>query len=326
MVEGALMAGLSVVLIMAGALLPLIGMVILLFCGVPVTIVTVRQGSFVGGVSAVLTALLISILLGPLNGLAYGLQFLLIAWIFGWMFGHRKSAAKTLGAGVLASTVATVFLAVISFALMGFSLDTMRAEIDNYLNEMMVFYESSGMLTQMAAQGMTLEQLRATAESMLLVMLQLSPAIMVIFSAFSAVINYAVTTRVLKRLRIKIPRLPDPKRWSLPTNAIWALILVWALWLAEDYIHLSWLTLIAQNILLIFGALLFLQGISVSAYWFGFEKMSVGMKILTVAFLIFFFTGFLVACTLIGLGDLLFDFRKLRRKEPKKEEHVKKGT
>ena len=36
------------------------------------------------------------------------------------------------------------------------------------------------------------------------------------------------------------------------------------------------------------------------------------MKIVGVLFLLLFFTGFLIACILMGLADLLFDFRKLR--------------
>jgi hypothetical protein len=40
--------------------------------------------------------------------------------------------------------------------------------------------------------------------------------------------------------------------------------------------------------------------------------MSMGMKVFTAFFVIFFFTGFLVGLILTGLADLLFDFRKLR--------------
>ena len=36
------------------------------------------------------------------------------------------------------------------------------------------------------------------------------------------------------------------------------------------------------------------------------------MKVLSVVFVMFFFTGFALACVLLGLADLLFDFRKLR--------------
>ncbi len=90
------------------------------------------------------------------------------------------------------------------------------------------------------------------------------------------------------------------------------MIIVWALWLAGDYINIKWLNIIALNFLLVYGALLFLDGLALSCYWFKFDQMFSLMKIVGVLFLLLFFTGFLIACILMGLADLLFDFRKLR--------------
>ena len=83
--EGALMAGLSAILVLAGSFIPVLGVVMLLVCGLPITIVTVRNGSYLGGLSAIVVVLLLAIVVGPISAISCGLQFILIAWIFGWM-------------------------------------------------------------------------------------------------------------------------------------------------------------------------------------------------------------------------------------------------
>ena len=63
--EGAIMAGLTIILILLGNL-PLIGMFALLFCSIPITLVTVRHGSFAGALTGTLAIILTVLFLGPL--------------------------------------------------------------------------------------------------------------------------------------------------------------------------------------------------------------------------------------------------------------------
>lgn len=313
--EGAIMAGLTMILVLAGSFLPVIGMLFLLICGVPITVVTVRYGGRLGAMSALVAVGLLSILTGPLSGLAYGLQFILIAWIFGWMFSRRKSAVKTISAGIISSMVATVILALLSFTLMGFSTEQFQEMQSVYINDVVDMYDQMGLLEQMAGENATAAEVKVIMEENMVVIYRILPAVLLLISAVSAIVNYLVTVQILKRLKIKIPRLQSFKKMALPANSVWGLILAWGLWLAGPYVPVSWLPIIAQNILLIYGALLFVQGMAVSAYWFNVEKMGMGMKIFTVVFIVFFFVGFIVACAMIGLGDLLFDFRKLRKQQ-----------
>lgn len=313
--EGALMAGLSAILVLAGSFIPVLGTFLLLVCGLPITIVTVRNGSYLGGLSAIVVVFLLAIIVGPISAISCGLQFILIAWIFGWMFAHRKSAGKTISAGVAASLLATIAIALLSFALMGFSIDTLQTEMYAYMDEVINMYERTGLLEQMAGQEITKVEFRAQMMQSMSAVLGLLPTILLLSSAASAIINYGITIYILKRLKIKIPRMKPFKEFSFPNSIIWLIILIWGLWLGRSYLNIGVVPLVVQNLFVLGCAVLFLQGLAVTAYWFNFSGMSLGMKIFTVFFVFFFFTGFIVSCVFVGLADLLFDLRKLRKSE-----------
>jgi len=313
--EGALMAGLSAILVLAGSFIPVLGVVMLLVCGLPITIVTVRNGSYLGGLSAIVVVLLLAIVVGPISAISCGLQFILIAWIFGWMFAHRKSAGKTISAGIVASLLATVIIALLSFALMGFSMDTLQTQMNGYLDEVLDMYERTGVLEQMAGQGMSKVQFKEQMMQSMSAVMGLLPTILLLSSAASAIINYGITIYILKRLKIKIPRMKPFKEFSFPNGAIWPIILIWALWLGRNYLNIGILLIVVQNLFILGCAVLFIQGLAVTVYWFNVPSMSLGMKIFTAFFVFFFFTGFIVSCVFMGLADLLFDLRKLRKSE-----------
>ena len=305
------MAGLTIILMLLGQL-PLIGMVALLFGSIPVTIATVRHGSFAGGLTSILSVLLLILFLGPLSAIAAGLQYILLGWVMGYMLHKRKSAVKTIHASVIAAAFAAIALLLINLALMGFSPENIASYLDNYQQEMLAMYETTGMTDMLAQQGMTQTQITDFLLQTINLAIRIMPALMMISQGLMAVLTYFITTYVLKRIKIRIPRVYGLQNWILPGGFVWILIAVWALWLAGDYIDISWMNILILNLLLVFAALLFLDGLALSMHLFKFKEMSMGMKAITVFFAFIFFTGFLIALILAGLADLLFDFRKLR--------------
>ncbi len=309
--ESAIMAGLTIILILIGNL-PFIGAFALLFCSIPVTIVTVRQGTFAGGLTSVLVTLLTALFFGPLTAIAAGLQYVLLGFVMGCMLHQHKSAIKTINACVITAAVAALAMLLINLGLMGFSPETIAASLDTYQQEMLTMYETTGMTDMLTQQGMTQTQVTDMLLQMINLMVRIMPAMLMLGQAFMAIVTYFITTSILKRLKIRIPRMHGLQSWILPWSFVWILITVWLLWLAGDYIHISWMNILVLNLLLICAALLLLDGLALSMHLFKFKEMSMGMKLFAVFSLIFFFTGFVLAFILTGLADLLFDFRKLR--------------
>ena len=291
------MAGLTIILMLLGNL-PVLGVFVLLFCSIPITIVTVRQGITAGGLASVLSTILLALFMGPLSAISGGLQYILLGWVMGCMLYRRKSAIKTIYASVGTAAFAALALLLINLALMGFTPEAILAYLDSYKAEMLEMYNTTGM-TDMLLQVIDLA-------------IRFMPAMMIISHGVMAIVTYFITTQVLKRLKIRIPRLQNLQNWILPGAFVWLLIGVWALWLAGDFIEISWMNTLIANLLIIFAALLLLDGVALAMHLFKIPQMSTGMKAIIVFSMFFFFTGYMVALVLAGLADLLFDFRKLR--------------
>lgn len=314
------MAGLAVIFVLLG-MLPLVGALTVWISSIPITVVTARHGSFAGGLSAILAALLITLLLGPLSGLNYGLGNILLGFVIGVLLNKRKSGIKILQASVLTAALASLVLMLVSLGVMGFTPDTISTYYAEMETEMMEMYESTGLIDAMMAQeGMSSIELTALLQSMISVMVKLSPSMMFIMGALNGAITCWLTMLVLKRLKIRIPRTVGFSNWRLPFSAIWGIIVVWALWLVGDRIPFDWLNILTMNCMVVCAALLLFNGLTAAIHMLDFKHMSTGMKALIIVTALLFFTGVIVGLIILGIADLLFDFRKKKADNSKVSE------
>ena len=307
--EGALMAGLATIFALLG-MVPIIGAFTILISGIPISIVTARHGSFSGGLSALLATLLIALLLGPFSALSYGLENMLLGFVIGYMLNQRKNGMKILQASVLTAGVAALLLTIVSFAIMGFTPDTISAYYAQMETEMMKMYETSGMLDALLAQdGVNATELMAMLQGMIATVVKISPATVTIMGGFTGAITFWLTMLILKRLKVRIPRTTQITQWKLPFGAIWPIIVIWTVWLMGSRIPFAWVNVLALNGIVICAVLLFLNGLTAAIQVFRFKEMSTIMKLLTVIMLVMCFTAVLIGLIIFGIADLLFDFR-----------------
>lgn len=309
--EGALMAGLAVIFALLG-MLPLLGAVSILISGIPITVATAKYGGFTGILSAILATILIALFLGPISALSYGLENMLLGFVIGILLYKRKSAIKIWQAGVCTAALASFVLLFISFAIMGFTPDTIAAYYNEMEHSMMEMYESTGLLDAMLQQQQDIGAIEFTAmlESMISVIVQLSPAMILLGGGVNGALTCWITLLVLKRLKVRIPRAFQFSNWRLPFVFIWPIIVVWAIWLMGDRINVDWLNILVMNAMVVCAALLFLNGVTAAMHIFHYKEMSTAMKVLTVLMFFLFFTGMLIGLIILGIADLLFDFRK----------------
>ncbi len=308
--EGAIMTGLAVVFALLG-MVPLIGALTIFISGIPVTIATARHGSFAGALSAILATLLIALLLGPISGLSYGLENMLPGFVIGYMLNKRRSGMKILQAGMLTAASASLILMIVSLGIMGFTPDTISAYYAQMETDMMTMYESAGLIDAMAQQqGASAIEITALMQSMVAVLVKLSPATVFLLGAFNGAIIYWLTMMVLKRIKVRIPRTTGFSGWRLPFSSVWVIIVVWALWLINDRIPFDWLNILVMNCMVVCAALLFFNGLTAAMHMLHFKEMSVGMKVLTAFAFFMCFTFCIIGLIILGIADLLFDFRK----------------
>jgi len=310
MTEGALMAGLAVIFVLLG-MVPMIGALTILISGIPITIAAARHGSFTGALAAILATIIIALFLGPVSAISYGLENMLPGFVIGYLLNKRKSGIKILQAAVAVSAVASLLIMIISMGLMGVTPDTIGTYYAEMEADMLEMYEVTGLTDAMLEQqGISSIELTLMLQSMVAVIVKLSPAVMMIGGGVAGAVTYWLSMLILKRLKIRIPRSTSIANWRLPFSSIWAIIVVWAVWLMGDRIPFEWVNILTMNCMAVFAALLFMNGLTAAMHLFNFKQMSTGMKLLTVLMFFMFFTGFILGMIILGIADLLFDFRK----------------
>lgn len=307
--EGAMLAALSVMLFFASHALPFIGTFLLMIVGVPLTLLVIRRGMPAAAIASAAATLAVSFLFGLPMGVTFVVLYLPLSLAVGWMFAHRRGAGKTIVAAVVASSVSVALLLLLGVAITGFSMEALAERMNAVADMMIATYRDAGLLEQMAAQGMTEDVLRQSIHAGM----ALLPAMMVIMGGILGLVHFVVSRFTMRKLRMKIPRMPKFSQWYLPSWSIWGLIVAWSGWLLADYLQLGYLTTFAINIMVIYGALLFFTGLSVLAHFMKFQQMTTGFKVLIIFFGMIFISGVFLLSVLAGLFDLIFDFRKLRK-------------
>lgn len=308
LVEGALMAVLTVVLMFIGMYIPVLGFVVRFFIAVPITILVVRQNFFVAVLAAVAASFIAAIFLGPLGAISCFIQYMPLGLVVGAMFAKRRGAGKSMVAAIVTSAISMIIIIALGFAISGLSMDNLNRIAQEITTETLQLYEQMGMTEILRQQGITTEVFR----EMINRMMKMLPSMVVIFGGVQGLIHFLLTRMVFRKLKLKIPRMPVFTKWHLPFHAVWGLIGAWTLWLGSDYLAMDTLKVAAQNVLMIYGVLLLVVGMAVVAHYMDFKHISSTWKVLCVFLLLFFFNGVIILCALAGLADLIFDFRKVR--------------
>jgi uncharacterized protein YybS (DUF2232 family) len=291
----------SAVMFLAGAVVPLLGGVIMIFAPAPVLGFSVGFPHALPRMFAVvaLTMGVIALAGGPLAAVAYGLSFGLAAAVMCYMLERRKpfemvvlcTAAAMLVAGTLAAFVAAGSPAALAQALHNDLMVAMaRGE---------KFYRNLGIDAGLSAD---------TRSNIVDAALRLSPALAAISAAFVALANLGLFWRLSGRQqRVGYMLFGDLVRWSTPEWLIWAL-LVSGFGL---FIPIPPLSTIALDCFICVAAVYFCQGLAIMAFYFKVLAMPPLAR-----GLIYFVTGVQpVLAALVcaaGVFDLWIDFRRLK--------------
>ncbi|KLU67110.1 hypothetical protein DEAC_c10480 [Desulfosporosinus acididurans] len=178
--------------------------------------------------------------------------------------------------------------------------------VTEIINSMVQQYQASGLLSAMQQQGITEIQLRQLMQEGIQFYILILPS----FVVLNALLEYAFVFYFFRRWLNSKGRIPFT-HWRLPWYAVWGAVLGIAFYLLGD--QYSWITLRALgiNLMVIYGAVTLILGIAVYSYLLQSPKIPRFLKwILIVASLVYFFFS-VSSIILLGLFDLVFNFRRL---------------
>lgn len=291
----------SAVMFLAGAIIPVLGGIIMVFAPAPVLGFSVGFPRALPRMLAViaLTLGIVAVTAGVLAAVAYALSFGLAAAVMSYMLERRKPFEVV----VLCATAAMLIVGTLAaFAAAGSPAalaQAMHTDLMAAMTRGQKFYHSLGI-----DGGISTD----TASGIIDAALRLSPALVAISAAFVVLANLGLFWRLSGRQqRVGYTLFGDLARWSAPDWLIWAL-LVSGFGL---FIPAAPLSTIALNCFMCVAAIYFCQGLAIMAFYFKVLSMPPLAR-----GLIYFVTGvqpvLAVLVCVAGIFDLWIDFRRLK--------------
>jgi len=226
LVESALLAAITVLLMFLGAYLPIAGILVILIWPIPVMVVILRHGLRYGlmtvGVIAMLTAMFMGILQALFAGVAI-VGFIGVA--FGLGLQRHWSAGTMIGAGTGVVAAAFLVAILITGPLMGVNLvDQIQFAMVESIERAADIYIGMGMDPDAVEE--TRQQMRDSLEFLQMVF----PAVFMMAALMYASWTYLMTRWIVPRLGYEVPPMPSFATWKAPK---WMAPLLLGAFLAE---------------------------------------------------------------------------------------------
>lgn len=319
--QGAVLAALAAGLGLAGIYFAPLSILTNLVWTIPLVVVTMRWGLARGLMALLVAAVLMGMLSSPLDALFLLVEYGALALVYGYSFRAGHSMERTLLRGVLAAAVGSVALIVLAMGVLGFNPQDFLLEVQGIADSTVAFYEETGLIEQLESQGVDRTQIEQLSQRIADLMVTLIPGIMVVTAMLTALVSLLLTRSVLRRLRVPVPgRLPPFRTWRVDFRFVYGFIAGLACLALGDVLAVDILTTAGVNLLVAFGFVFAVQGLSVVVFLFGRTKTHPVMRIVLIVFLVFYLQAILYLMLFIGLFDLFFDYRKrLEKKEDRNE-------
>lgn len=307
-VEAGLMCALVVVIFLMNMYVPIFGLVGLFILPIPITILYLRHNFKITLTSVVVSAILISMMSDVVTAIGSSVLYGGSALVVGYCIKNYKGSVKTL----IYSSIAMLVGTVVDFSLMIYVTynSSFTSMIQKYIDMMK---ESVNMVSELY-QSMGADMVNPMAESLDKItpdmLMMMVPAILIVSSVIQAYINYAITGKVLKRFKYDVPKFKPFNKWYID-NRIGAVMLI-ALMITNVFgKYIPGSAYIVVTLVYIIQIMCMTLGLAVVYNWF-VKRGSANKLILTVMVLFTIINPLLTQiASLIGLADLVLDFRKL---------------
>jgi len=297
------------ILLMLGTFLPILSFICILLMPVPFVLYTARH-SIKPAVIMYLAAILLTILFATVLSLPLAVT----AGLGGMMIGHsiykKLSAYETWARGAFGFVIGMLFTIIYSQFILGVNLVN---EIKQMLTEYVEM--SLSMLPQMGITGEEFEQLEQMMYLQIEYIVNLMPVWLALSAAIAALVGQWVSYKAINRLDGKKLYFPPFRTLRFPSSLIWIYLIALLLSFIEMEPTSSF-SIVIQNVTMLIGLLLVIQGFSFIFFYAHHKHMSKVIPIVSVIVTLLFPTFLIILVRVLGIIDIGF---KLRDRIEKKE-------
>jgi uncharacterized protein YybS (DUF2232 family) len=282
---------------------------ILFFFPTPFIYLGIRRGSVVGILGITAVSVLVGIIADIYSGILLFELFMPITLVIITQLKNRKRPMEIL----LYS--ATVFF-ISALLLYGLFQDvtgvSFIAQMEQIFNESINYYIE--ILKETGRTNYELLQQREFLETGFKSILTLFPVILLAVSMFIGYSNHYLSVLVLRKAGIGIVSIPKFSNFKLPNNIIPGTIIMFlGVYLTKNF-NVPYYNAIVMNLIFFMWLLFSIQGLSILDYYMMKLKFRSFLRIIILIFITFIVPlGTVIA--LVGVSDVIFDFRKLKRRE-----------
>ena len=271
----------------------------------------VKYGVNYGVVASLLTALILGIIENITNTYVLIILFtpLIITMIYSMK--KRRRPLEILLTSSLAFFASTLILFFLADSLRGLS-------IVNELEESFkgALFLQVDMLKQMGLSNYEVDRTRLLLQDAYKYIILILPSILIILALVISYLNYIISVYLLRTLGIGVLAMPWLHKFYAPNNfVLGALVMFLGAFLMRG-IDAKYYETISINLIVLIGLVFILQGLAVVDFYLIKWKQNKFTRFLTLVLSIIL-TPVLTVVSLIGGIDLVFDFRKIRRRKIK---------
>jgi uncharacterized protein YybS (DUF2232 family) len=301
--QGAISASIYLVLLLIVLYIPLINIVALLFLPLPFIVHMFRHGLksslLVGAVALLLTVIVAP---APMVTLLMTFMAVSVGLVMGYFYKRGKGAFTPLLAGIIAYIFNYLFALMISYF---FFEVNMIAAMEQYVQDMMTMTEETANFLQLPLDE---EQLSLYKEYIHWVS-YIFPAAMISSAMTMTGLHHLVSSPILTRLGHPIEKLPPFREWRLPKSILFYYLVSLTIILLGMMEEGSTLFLIVVNLQPILEILLYIQGLSVIAYFAHTKGFGKALPIISVIATLLLPILFMVV-RIIGIFELGFGLKQ----------------
>ena len=309
LVESAMLATLSAVLMLLAFYTPVIGMAIGLVYPQPVTIPVIRHRVQWGLLASIVGALVLFPFMGWVTAASLWIGFGWVGLVFGYSVMRRYSYTAVLFLTSVAVVVGALAGLLATYLISGL---TPLGVFEQTFEAFRAGMELSKKIVGDSPQLQEMIRLLTDRDALLRVI----PGSFVLAGILMSYINVEVMRRFLPRFGYDLEPLPPFRRWFLPEIIAWVGLLSFvALVFLGTRPEQDVLSSFAQNVYMVASMLGTLQVFSLIVYFMlgaGYSKAMVGLGVLILLNLTTTSPIFSLLTPIFGMMDMLLDFRRIR--------------
>lgn len=271
----------------------------------------VKYGINYGVVSSLITALILGIIDNITNTYVLILLFTPLIITMVYSMKKRRRPLEILLTSALAFFASSLLLFFLADSLSGLSIVN---ELEESFKE--VLFLQVDMLKQMGFSNLEVDRTRLALQDAYKYIILILPSILMTLALTISYLNYVLAVFLLRILGIGILSMPWLHKFSVPNNfALGALVMFLGAFLMRG-LDASYYEAISINLIVLIGLVFILQGMAVVDFFLIKWKQNKFIRFFTIILSVLI-APILTMVTLIGGVDLVFDFRKIRRRKTK---------